>query len=175
MSGWDTSLRPSRSSSSVVPVDYGSPRDFLLRRARRPDMLADARQPDLAAATYVVVPGWSVRCRARIRGHPVPACFLVCFIRGDMIPVCVGHEEADDRQLVAFIHTDLEPREALAWLDQFDRAWWLQATHSSRGKLCIYLGVQPALKGASHPNPQIAPDGTLTLYRLSRVGFCPTL
>ncbi|PWH17305.1 MAG: hypothetical protein DDG58_08185 [Ardenticatenia bacterium] len=56
-----------------------------------------------------------------------------------VLEVVYDPEETDERQLVAFIRTNLEPHEALARLEQFDRAWWFQAAHSSQGKLCIHL------------------------------------
>jgi hypothetical protein len=55
------------------------------------------------------------------------------------LEVVTDPEAIDDRQLVAFIRTDLDPMGALASLDQFDRSWWLEASHRSRGKMCIHL------------------------------------
>lgn len=55
------------------------------------------------------------------------------------LEVITDPEAIDDRQLAAFIRTDLDPTEALASLDRFDRSWWLEASHRSRGKLCIHL------------------------------------
>jgi hypothetical protein len=55
------------------------------------------------------------------------------------LEVVTDPEATDDRQLVAFIRTDLEPTEALARLDRFDKSWWLEASPRSRGKLCIHL------------------------------------
>jgi len=61
---------------------------------------------------------------------PYPQVFL---------EVVTDPEAIDDRQLVVFIRTDLDPVEALAKLDQLDKSWWLKASHGSRGKLCIHL------------------------------------
>jgi hypothetical protein len=55
------------------------------------------------------------------------------------LEVVTDPEAMDDRQLVAFIRTDLDPIEALASLDRFDKSWWLEVSHRSRGKLCIHL------------------------------------
>jgi hypothetical protein len=55
------------------------------------------------------------------------------------LEVVTDPEAIDDRQLVAFIRTDLDPIEALASLDRFDKSWWLEASHRSQGKLCIHL------------------------------------
>jgi hypothetical protein len=55
------------------------------------------------------------------------------------LEVVTDPEAIGDRQLVAFIRTDLDPIEALASLNRFDKSWWLEASQSSRGKLCIYL------------------------------------
>jgi hypothetical protein len=64
------------------------------------------------------------------RFGPYPLVFL---------EVVTDPESIDDRQLVAFIRMDLDPIEALASLDRFDKGWWLEASHRSRGKLCIHL------------------------------------
>lgn len=61
---------------------------------------------------------------------PYPQVFL---------EVVTDPEAIDDRQLVVFIRTDLDPVEALAKLDRLDKSWWLKASHGSRGKLCIHL------------------------------------
>jgi hypothetical protein len=55
------------------------------------------------------------------------------------LEVVTDPEAICDRQLVAFIRTDLAPIEALASLDRFDKSWWLEASHRSQGKLCIHL------------------------------------
>jgi hypothetical protein len=55
------------------------------------------------------------------------------------LEVVTDPEAIGDRQLVAFIRTDLDPIEALASLDRFDKSWWLEVSQRSRGKLCIYL------------------------------------
>jgi len=55
------------------------------------------------------------------------------------LEVVTDPEAADDRQLVAFTRTDLVPIKALASLDRFDKSWWLEASHRSRGKLCVHL------------------------------------
>lgn len=56
-----------------------------------------------------------------------------------VLEVVTDPEAIDYRQLVAFIRTDLDPMEALASLDRFDKSWWLEASHRSRGKLCVHL------------------------------------
>jgi len=61
---------------------------------------------------------------------PNPAVFL---------EVVRDPETDDGGQLVAFIRTDLDPTEALARLDRFDKCWWLEASRRSLGRLCIHL------------------------------------
>jgi hypothetical protein len=56
-----------------------------------------------------------------------------------ILEIVADPEVDDDRQLVAFIQTNRDPSEVVAKLDQFDKGWWLQASHRSRGKLCIHL------------------------------------
>lgn len=56
-----------------------------------------------------------------------------------VLEVVTDPEVDDDRQLVAFIQSGVDPVEALLKLDQFDKGWWLKASHRSRGKLCIHL------------------------------------
>lgn len=48
-------------------------------------------------------------------------------------------EAPGDRQLVAFVQSDLEPHEALDRLDQFDERWGLEATLRSSGKVSVHL------------------------------------
>jgi len=59
---------------------------------------------------------------------PYPQVFL---------EVVTDPEAPDDRELFALIHTSLTPDEALDGLDRFDRDWWLDASHTAQGKLCI--------------------------------------
>ena len=56
-----------------------------------------------------------------------------------VLEVVTDPEGFDDRQLVAFIQGLANPDEALAKLGAFDKGWWLEASHKSRGKLCIHL------------------------------------
>jgi hypothetical protein len=56
-----------------------------------------------------------------------------------ILEVVTDPEAIDDRQLVAFIQTGLDPTEVLNRLDRFDEGWWLDASHRSHGKLCIHL------------------------------------
>ncbi|MGH7453772.1 MAG: hypothetical protein ACRENG_20650 [bacterium] len=56
-----------------------------------------------------------------------------------VLEVVADPEADDDRQLVAFIQSGVDPAEALLRLDKFDKGWWLKASHRSRGKLCIHL------------------------------------
>ncbi len=73
-----------------------------------------------------------LEARTKIAEHfePYPPVFLEVMVDPDAI---------DDHQLVAFIQANLEPAEALASLDRFDKDWWLEASRRSRGKLCIHL------------------------------------
>lgn len=59
-----------------------------------------------------------------------------------ILEVVSDPEAADYYQLVAFIQTNLHPNEALADLDQLDQGWWLEASHTSKGKMCIHLEYQ---------------------------------
>jgi hypothetical protein len=55
------------------------------------------------------------------------------------LEVFTDPESEDDTQLVALVQTSLPPVEAVATLNQFDRAWWLAASSNSNGKLCIHV------------------------------------
>jgi len=55
------------------------------------------------------------------------------------LEVLTDPEAIDDRQLVLFIETDLPPEKALASLHELDDKWWLEASRTSRGKLCIHV------------------------------------
>jgi hypothetical protein len=59
---------------------------------------------------------------------PYPQVFL---------EVVTDPEAPDDRELFALIYTGLTPDEALDGLDRFDRNWWLDASQTAQGKLCI--------------------------------------
>jgi len=59
---------------------------------------------------------------------PYPRVFL---------EVVTDPEAPEDRELFALIYTGLTPDEALDRLDHFDRDWWLDASHTAQGKLCI--------------------------------------
>lgn len=61
---------------------------------------------------------------------PYPQVFL---------KVVTDPEATDDRELVAFIRTNLPPAEALNRLEQLDEGWWLEASHRARGNLCIHV------------------------------------
>ncbi len=56
-----------------------------------------------------------------------------------ILEVVTDPEGADDRQLVLFIQTDVRPEEALDGLDRLDKGWWLKASRTSGGKLCIHV------------------------------------
>jgi len=56
-----------------------------------------------------------------------------------VLEVVTDPEALDDRQLVAFIQTNFDVDEALTRLRQLDKNWWFEASHRSRGKLCIHL------------------------------------
>lgn len=58
------------------------------------------------------------------------------------LQVITNPEGVDDRQLVLFIITNLSPEDALAKLQQFDDAWWVDALDRAQGKLCITLEFQ---------------------------------
>jgi len=53
------------------------------------------------------------------------------------LEVVTDPEAPDDRELFALVCTSLTPDEALDRLDQFDRDWWLDASYTAQGKLCI--------------------------------------
>ncbi len=59
---------------------------------------------------------------------PYPRAFL---------EVVTDPEAPDDRELFALICTSLTPDEMLDRLDRFDRDWWLDASHTAQGKLCV--------------------------------------
>ncbi len=61
---------------------------------------------------------------------PYPQVFL---------EVVTDPEATDDRELAAFIRTNLPPDEALNRLERFDEGWWLEASHKARGNLCIHI------------------------------------
>jgi hypothetical protein len=64
-------------------------------------------------------------------GHyfgPYPRAFL---------EIVTDPEAPDDHELFALIYTSLTPDEALDRLDRFDRDWWLDASQTTQGKLCI--------------------------------------
>lgn len=70
-----------------------------------------------------------IEARFKIRNHfPNSRVFL---------EVDANPEDINDRQLVAFIATNLSPHEALRELKQFDEDWWLDALDRANGKLCI--------------------------------------
>lgn len=60
--------------------------------------------------------------------EPYPQVFL---------EIVTDPEAPDDHELFALIYTSLTPDEALDRLDRFDRDWWLDASRTSQGKLCI--------------------------------------
>ena len=53
------------------------------------------------------------------------------------LEVFTDPEAIDDRQLVAFIRTNLTPNEVLNRLDWLDEEWWLDNMDRARGKFCI--------------------------------------
>jgi hypothetical protein len=59
---------------------------------------------------------------------PYPRAFL---------EIVIDPEVPDDRELFALVCTSLMPDEALDRLDRFDRDWWLDASQTTQGKLCI--------------------------------------
>lgn len=58
------------------------------------------------------------------------------------LEVVVDPEVEDDRELVAFVHTDLSADEAFERLRQFDRDWWLDASVEAQGALSIHVEFQ---------------------------------
>ena len=56
-----------------------------------------------------------------------------------ILEVVTDPEASGDRELVAFIRTNLPPEEALDQLERFDEDWWLEASHNAQGNLCIHL------------------------------------
>jgi len=56
-----------------------------------------------------------------------------------VLEVVTDPEGADDFQLALFIHTRLAPEEAIATLERFDDARWLDAMDRARSRLCITL------------------------------------
>ena len=50
------------------------------------------------------------------------------------------YEGSEDKKLVAYIETTLEPEEAIECLRRFDDDWWLDQLAKSKGLLCIDVG-----------------------------------
>jgi len=59
---------------------------------------------------------------------PYPQVFL---------EIVTDPEASDNHELFALIYTSLTPDDALDRLDRLDRDWWLDASRTSQGKLCI--------------------------------------
>jgi hypothetical protein len=55
------------------------------------------------------------------------------------LEILIDPEVADDRELFAFIRTNLSPDEALKRLDRLDKEWWLDAADRAEGRLCIHV------------------------------------
>lgn len=56
-----------------------------------------------------------------------------------VLEVVTEADAEDDRELFAFVQTDLPHQEALARLEQLDEDWWLDASDRAQGKLCIHV------------------------------------
>ena len=56
-----------------------------------------------------------------------------------ILEVVTDPEAEDDRELFAFIRTDLPPEEALRRLERLDQEWWLGEADQAEGKLCIHV------------------------------------
>lgn len=56
-----------------------------------------------------------------------------------VLEVVTEPEADDDRELFAFVQTDLPHQEALARLEQLDEDWWLDASDRAQGKLCMHV------------------------------------
>lgn len=56
-----------------------------------------------------------------------------------MLEVVTEADAEDDRELFAFVQTDLPHQEALARLEQLDEDWWLDASDRAQGKLCMHV------------------------------------
>lgn len=59
-----------------------------------------------------------------------------------VLEVITDPEAPADRQLFAFVQTDLPPDEALQKLNQLDQEWWLDKLDEAQGKLCIHVEFQ---------------------------------
>ncbi|MCZ7568231.1 MAG: hypothetical protein M5U01_06545 [Ardenticatenaceae bacterium] len=89
------------------------------------------------------------RVRALVRDHPAVEALLLearshierCFGEDVEIAleVVVDPEDRRERQLVAFIQTDLDPVQALDRLDQLDDEWAVSASRASGGAFLIHL------------------------------------
>ncbi len=55
------------------------------------------------------------------------------------LEVVTDPEAMEDRELFAFIHTNLPSQEALDRLERLDQDWWLEASDRSEGRLCIHV------------------------------------
>jgi len=60
------------------------------------------------------------------------------FPTGELVLDVLTDPETNEKTLVAFIRTDLNPEEALSKLEKLDEDWWLSAA-SRAEKLCIHL------------------------------------
>lgn len=61
------------------------------------------------------------------------------FPQTELILEVLYDPEADNKELVIFIHTNLPPDEALNKLEQLDKNWWLDASLEAEGRLCIHM------------------------------------
>ncbi len=55
------------------------------------------------------------------------------------LEVVTDPEAENDRELFAFIQTNLEPNDALDKLDRLDQEWWLAESDRAKSKLCIHV------------------------------------
>ena len=55
-----------------------------------------------------------------------------------VLEVVTDPEADDERELFAFIQTNLTPEEVVNKLNRLDQEWWLDASVRSEGKLCIH-------------------------------------
>ena len=82
-----------------------------------------------------------------LAAHPYLASLLMeaygkineCFgSQTEIVLELVSDPEADDdRELFAFIQTNLSPEAALERLDRLDQEWWLDASAAAQCQLCI--------------------------------------
>jgi len=59
-----------------------------------------------------------------------------------ILEVVADPEVDNEKELMIFIHTTLNPDEALERLDMLDENWWLDASLEAGEKLCVHMEFQ---------------------------------